>query len=289
MKRARSWLFVPGNHVRRMEKAVGVPADVLIFDLEDAVPLQEKTAARQRTEEAVRRRKKGVSFVRVNDPTTPFFEEDLEAVVGPGLAGIMLPKAAEREQVQMVDDRLSRLEEQTGLAKGSVQILPLIETAAGLQHAYEVATASGRVSCLAFGAVDFTLDIGARLTKEGTEILFARSQLVVISRAAGLEPPVDTVYVDLDDAEGFERDARLARQLGFQGKLVIHPTQVEIANRVFAPTPQEVEEAKTIAAAFEKALKAGQAAIQVGGKLVDTPVAHRACRVLDQAKELGLL
>jgi citrate lyase subunit beta/citryl-CoA lyase len=229
-----------------------------------------------------------VNFVRINDAATPFFFEDLQEVACPGLAGIVLPKAASSNQIELVDYLLTQIEQKRNMETGSIQIVPLIESASGLHHAYQIATASKRVKRLAFGSVDFALDIGVQLTKEGTEILYARSQLVVVSRAAGIEPPIDAVYIHVKDAEGFLRDTQLAKQLGFQGKLVIHPDQIGTANQVFAPTAEEIEEAKTIAAAFDEAVATGLAAIQVNGKLVDYPVAERAKRILEQAKALGL-
>jgi citrate lyase subunit beta/citryl-CoA lyase len=280
----RSWMFVPGNHQRRLEKAKELQADVIIYDLEDAVPLQEKEKARDMVTHALRNNRGKVQFVRVNDPSTPYFLDDVCAVAGPDLAGIVLPKAASKEHVSLADCLLAKRENQHGLQTGATEVVPLIESALGLYHAFEIASANSRVKRLAFGSVDYTLDIGAQLTKEGTEILFARSQLVVVSRAAGIEAPIDAVYIHLDDSEGLAVDAKLARQLGFQGKLVIHPHQIEVVNDVFSPTEEEIEEAKRIAAAFDEAVASGFAAVQVGGKMVDYPVAERAKRILGQGK-----
>jgi citrate lyase subunit beta/citryl-CoA lyase len=280
-------MFVPGNHERRLEKVKELPADVIIYDLEDSVPLQEKDKARSMVLQAMRIHRGKTQYVRINDSSTPYFFDDLNELVSPEIAGIVLPKAG-KEQILLVDHLLSRLEEKKKMDEGAMEIVPLIESAQGLYHAYDIATASSRVKRLAFGSVDFTLDIGARLSREGTEILFARSQLVVISRAAGIEPPIDTVYIHLKDPEGFARDVRLAKQLGFQGKLVIHPGQIPVVNEVFAPTPEEVKEARSITKAFNEASTSGRAAIQVDGKMVDAPVVMRAKKILDQAKALGM-
>lgn len=280
----RSWMFVPGNHERRLEKARELKADVLIYDLEDAVPLHEKEKAREMVKHALRNNAHVVQYVRVNDPTTPYYKDDVSELVGAGLAGIVLPKAARKEQILSVDQHISEIEELLALQPGAVEIVPLIESAIGLYHAYDIASASSRIRRLAFGSVDFTLDIGAQLTKEGKEILFARSQLVVISRAAGIEPPIDAVYIHIKDDDGLYQDARLARQLGFQGKLVIHPDQIKVVDEVFSPTAEEIEEAKMIVAAFDEALASGVAAIQIDGKLIDYPVAERAKRIVEQAK-----
>ena len=284
----RSWMFVPGNVERRLKKAGELAADVIIYDLEDAVSLPEKEKARAMVTEAIRENGDKVNFVRINDPSTPYFLEDLSEAAGSGAKGIVLPKAATTEQILMTDQLLARFEQKHNLVIGSTEIVPLIESALGLFHAYPIARCSHRVKRLAFGSVDFTLDIGAQLTKEGTEILYARSQLVVLSRAAGIEPPIDAVYIHIKDTEGFLRDARLAKQIGFQGKLVVHPEQIAPANEIFAPTPEEIKEAKKIAAAFAEALATGLAAIQVDGKLVDYPVAERAKRIVQQGQDLGL-
>jgi citrate lyase subunit beta/citryl-CoA lyase len=284
----RSWMFVPGNQQRRLEKAKELAADVIVYDLEDAVPLAEKEKARAMVKQTLQTNRGKRQFVRVNDPSTRHHEADVCGLVGADLAGIMLPKAADREQLLHVDDLLARAERQCGLPVRSTEIVPLIETALGLYRAYEIAAACGRVKRLAFGSVDFTLDIGARLTKEGTEILYARSQLVVLSRAAGIEPPIDAVFIDVKDGEGLKRDAVLARQLGFQGKLVIHPDQIGVVNEAFSPSAEEIAEAKKIAEAFDRALAAGSAAVQVDGNMIDYPVAERARRILEQAKALNL-
>jgi len=285
----RSWMFVPGNHPRRLTKAKELSADVIIYDLEDAVPPDEKETARRLVREALRHSPDRVQFVRVNDPSTPYFVDDLAETTGAGLSGIVLPKATGRDSVLFADSLLSRFEERSGVPKGSTEIVPLVETAVGLYHAYEIASAGSRVRRLAFGSIDFALDIGAQLTKEGTEVLYARSRLVVVSRAAGIEPPIDAVFADIRDSDGLLQEARLAKQLGFRGKMVIHPSQIDVVNRVFSPTPQEVEEAKKITQAFSEALETGSAAIRVDGKMVDLPVARRAKQILEQAKALGLI
>lgn len=280
----RSWMFVPGNHPRRLEKAKELQADVIIYDLEDAVPHQEKEKAREMAKAALWNNREKVQFVRVNDPSTDYFLDDLSAVAGRDLAGILLPKAASKEQILLADGLLTQWEKKLGLQNGALEIVPIIESALGLVHAYEIATVKGRVKRLAFGSVDYTLDIGAQLTKEGTELLFARSQLVVVSRAAGIEAPIDAVYIHLNDPAGLAQDAKLAKQLGFYGKLVIHPDQIQMVNDLFSPTEEELEEAKRITTAFDQALASGVAAIQVGGRMIDYPVAERAKRILGQRR-----
>lgn len=284
----RSLMFVPGNQERKLAKVQDLSADVIIYDLEDSVPPGEKSVARKLVARALTKNKHKVNYVRVNDLSTDHFSADLTELVSPYLHGIMLPKANRKEDIQQVDQLLTSLEEEKALPQGSIAIMPLIESAAGVYHAYEIARSSPRVKHLAFGAVDYSLDVNAKLTKEGLEMLYARSQLVIASRAAGIESPIDTVHIDIRDEAGLYQEARLARQLGFQGKLVIHPAQIDIVHEVFSPTAEEIEEAKEMVNAYEQALREGLAAIQFRGQMVDLPVVERAKRIIEQARELGL-
>jgi citrate lyase subunit beta/citryl-CoA lyase len=294
----RSWMFVPGNHERKLEKAEDLKADVIIYDLEDAVALGEKDKARKMVRKAiadngnkvnyVRVNGNKVNYVRVNDISTPHFLDDVSELAVEGLDGIVLPKAGEKEHVLLADHLLTQMEQKRNLGQGSTEIVPLIESALGVHNAYEIAASCKRVKRLAFGAVDFTLDINADLTKEGVEILYARSQMIISSRAAGIEPPIDTVYVHIKDQIGLLKETRLVKQLGFQGKLVVHPDQIDVVNNVFAPTAEEVQEAKAIVAAFDDALASGTAVIQLNGKMIDYPVVERSKKIVDQAKALSL-
>lgn len=284
----RSLMFVPGNQERKLAKVQDLSADVIIYDLEDSVPLGEKSVARKLVSKALFQNKHKVNYVRVNDLSTDHFSADLTELVSPYLHGIMLPKANRKEDIQHVEHLLCFLEQEKALPQGSIAIIPLIESAAGVYHAYEIAASSSRVKCLAFGSVDYCLDVNAQLSKEGLEILYARSQLVVASRAAGIDAPIDTVYIDIKDETGLSQEARLAKQLGFQGKLVIHPAQINIVHDVFSPTAEEIEEAQQIVGAYEQALAEGLAAIEFRGKMLDLPVVERAKRVVEQARQLGL-
>jgi citrate lyase subunit beta/citryl-CoA lyase len=283
----RSWMFVPGNHERKLEKVQDLHADVIIYDLEDAVALSEKDIARKMVRKMITDNGNKVNYVRVNDISTPYFLDDVSEIAIAGLDGIVIPKAGKEEQVLLVDHLLTQIEKKRNLRHGSTEIVPLIESALGLHNSYEIAASCNRVKRLAFGAVDFTLDVNAELTKEGVEILFARSQMIINSRAAGIGPPIDTVFMHIKDHGGLLKDTRLAKQLGFEGKLVVHPDQVDIVNDVFAPTAEEIQEAKEIVAAFDRALASGSAAIQLNGKMIDYPVAERAKKIVDQVKFLS--
>lgn len=285
----RTTLFAPATHARHVEKALAGDADGVILDLEDAIALAEKATARQAARQALAARTVDGPrvYVRVNGLTTPYAYDDLCAIVAPGLDGVIMPKAESAHQIATLDWLLTQLERAAGLAEGGIEIMPIIETAIGLMRIAEIAAASSRIARLNFGAGDFSLDTNMTWTAGHEGILWARTQVVVASRAARLEPPLDTVYARLDDAEGFRREAEQALRLGFQGKACIHPSQVVIANEVFSPSVSEVERAREIVAAFASAEAAGVASIRVGGQFIDYPVAARAQRTLDVATRIA--
>jgi citrate lyase subunit beta/citryl-CoA lyase len=276
----RSFLFAPGNHPRRVEKALGLDADAVILDLEDAVAQSEKKGARAAVAQAIAQPRTGALYVRVNGHDTPFCADDLDAVVGPGLDGIVLPMVDSAEGLAATESKIAELEQARELAVGTLDLMPIIETALGHENLREIARAGTRMRRLSFGAADYTLDMGMTWTPGESELGHVRQDIVLASRVAGLEPPVDTVYVHIRDAEGLIRSAGLSRGLGFQGKLCIHPDQIALVNQVFTPTDQEVERADQIIAAFDQAEAAGSAAISVNGEFVDYPVVEKARRVL---------
>ncbi|GIX47429.1 MAG: malyl-CoA lyase [Candidatus Tectimicrobiota bacterium] len=285
----RTLLFAPGNRPPLLEKVGHCGADAVVLDLEDAVPVAEKEAARQAVRAAVRAITTCPVYVRVNPLTaaTAFSlaigEADLEAVVCAELTGVLVPKIESPDDVRHAEHLLCMRERQLGLAPGHIDLIPLLETARGIQHAYAIATAGTRVRRLAFGAGDFTRDLGVSWSRREVESLYARSALVVASRAAGLEPPLDSVWVRLQDRRGLVRSAKLAKQLGFQGKMVIHPSQVAPVNAVFSPTPEEVAFATRVVEAFRAAEAQGLASIQLDGHFIDYPLVEAAQRVLAAA------
>jgi citrate lyase subunit beta / citryl-CoA lyase len=279
----RSLLFAPGNHPRRVAKVGSFGADAIVLDLEDAVAAGEKTAARALVRAALPGYPNTLVMVRVNGPTSGRWAGDLEAVVCPSLQAIVIPKVETPAQLREVDERLALLEEREGLTPGTIRLIPQIETARGIVRVDEIALqAPARVQTLIFGQADFTADLGIELTPDGDELLYARSRVVVAARAAGLAPPIDGPYLlGLQDEPGLVRDCERARRLGFQGKIVIHPSQVEPVNRVFgAVSPEELAVAREIVTAFEAAEAAGSAAIQVAGRFVDYPIYRQALRKL---------
>jgi citrate lyase subunit beta / citryl-CoA lyase len=263
---SRSYLFVPGNRPERFAKACSAGADAVIVDLEDAVPPAGKAAARAAV--AAWLSPAQPVLIRINGAETEWFHGDVELCKAPGVAAVMLPKT---ERI----DHLRRVEEQLGDA---VPILPLIETAQGLWSALEIAQVH-TVERLVFGSIDFQLDLGMQ-ADEG-ELLYFRSQLVLVSRIAGVQAPVDGVSTAVDDAEQLRADTLRARRLGFGGKLCIHPKQISHVNECFRPTPDEVVWAKRV---LEAASAAKGAAIAVDGKMVDRPVIFKAQGILKESE-----
>jgi citrate lyase subunit beta/citryl-CoA lyase len=278
----RSFLFAPGNHARRVEKALTLDADAVILDLEDAVATAEKPATRETIAAALERPRRGLLYVRVNAVDTEFCYGDLVAIVRPGLNGVMLPKVESAAGLVTVDWLFAQLERDRGLPPGGIDLIPIIETARGLDRLGAILAAGSRVRRVAFGAGDFTLDVNMAWNRDEAELAHARATIVTASRAAGIEAPLDTVWVDLPDREGLEASARTALGFGFQGKMCIHPDQIAIVNRVFTPSDTEIACAERVAAAFAKAEAEGSAAIQLDGKFIDYPIVYRAQRVLQR-------
>jgi citrate lyase subunit beta/citryl-CoA lyase len=280
MKILRSMLFVPGSNARRVEKALGLDADAVILDLEDAVAAAEKPAARDAVVAALARPRSGLVYVRVNALDTEWCYRDLCAVVQPGLDGILLPKVERASDLHIADWLVGALEHERGLAPGAIDLMPIVETGKGLAAIGALCGAGGRTRRVVFGAADFTLDMNMQWTRAEAELAHARAAIVLASRAAGLEPPVDTVWARLQDAEGLRASARTSRDMGFQGRLCIHPDQVGIVHEIFTPSAEEHARALKIVAAFEEAERAGLASIRVDGQFVDYPIVAKARRVL---------
>ena len=282
----RSFLFTPGNHPRRVEKVFACGADAAILDLEDAVAVAEKEATRSAVVAALQRPRGCGGYVRVNAMDTPFAYGDFAAVVGPGLDGIILPKVNAGWQMKAAEWLLGELERKAGLAVGKIDLIPIIETGEGMANLQRIARSRTRARRMAFGAGDFTLDVGMAWTSDETELDPYRAQMVVQSRAAGLEAPLDTVWVELNNPDGLDASAQRAARIGFQGKMCIHPGQIETVNRRFTPSDSEIARAERILAAFDRAEAEGSASIQVDGGFVDYPIVAKARRVLDLVRQI---
>jgi citrate lyase subunit beta/citryl-CoA lyase len=278
----RSLLFAPANNARHVAKLDAWGADCAILDLEDAVASSEKANARAAAARAIALPHVTPIYVRINGMQTDHALADLDAVTVAGLRGIVLPMTDGPEHIATADWALTQLERQRGLPEGAIALLPIVETARGLDAVEAIASKRGRVARIAFGAGDFVNDMAMEWTPDEGELLFARSRIAIASRAAGLAAPIDTAHVNIADARGLERATRHVRTLGFGGKFCIYPTQVAVVNAVFMPTEEEVARARGIVDAFERAEDRGQAAIRVDGAFVDYPIVFRASQVLEK-------
>ncbi len=284
----RSILYIPGNNEKMVSKAPTFPADIVTLDLEDSVPPAEKPKAREVVRENLKYAGQGGAeiYVRINNWETLLTNDDLEAVVHEGLHGVCLAKCGGPEHVRRLDWKLEELERRRGIAVGTVKIQLLIETARGVINAYPSAIESPRVNSLIFGAVDYTKDMRVKLTTEGEELKYARAHTAVAARAAGCVA-IDCPFVAFQDMEAFEKDTAYGRTLGYEGRMLIHPSQIEPSNRIYKPQPEDVEWAQGVVEAFEKeALAKGLAAISYKGKMVDTPVYENARTILAVMEEI---
>ena len=286
MQPLRSFLFAPGNHARRVENALSLDVDAVILDLEDAVATAEKRATRDAVIAALTRPRRALLYVRVNAVDTEFCYGDFAAIVRPGLDGVILPKVESAAGLATADWLLAQLEREQGLMPRAIDLVPIIETARGLNQIDAILAAGARVKRVAFGAGDFTLDVNMAWSRGEAELAYARAKIVTASRAAGIEAPFDTVWVDLADEEGLEASARTAFGFGFQGKMCIHPNQIGVVNRVFTPSEVEIAFAERVVAAFARAEAEGSAAIQLDGKFIDYPILYRAQRVLEKIEAI---
>ena len=285
----RTWLFAPGNHPRKVEKVFSTGADAVILDLEDAVAIAEKAATRAVVVKAMQAPRSCLGYVRINALDTSFAFQDLMEVVRKGVDGIVLPKVEHASDLQTVEFIISNLERERDLPAGGIDLLPIIETGLGLDNIDAIARSGTRVKRLSFGAGDFTRDMGLKWSGTEEELAYARSRFVLASRVAGLEQPVDTVFIDLADDENMAGSAETAVQFGFQGKLCIHPKQVPVVNAAFTPTKEEVTQARAIIEGFDAAEADGSASIQVNGYFVDYPIVEKAQRVVALAEAIEKL
>ena len=277
MQLMRSWLFVPGNRPRMIRKAPTLGADVIVYDLEDALPSAEKEAGYRLVAEALEATPgRSLRFVRVQAALEPGLE-DARAVLRPGLDGLVLPKVSEASHLQQTDAALGALEARAEMEPGSVRILAMIESARGLLAAPEIAAACPRMVGLFFGAEDFTLDLGVFASEEEgpDEMLYARSAVAVAAASRGLVA-VDRIVPEFRTLEPLAADAKRARRLGFGGKGIIHPRQIACVHQAFAPSEKQIQQAREVIDRFERAQREGLGTLQVDGKMVDWPIVEKA-------------
>lgn len=282
-------MFVPGNNPGMMADAHIYGPDSIMLDLEDSVTMTEKDTARLLVYNALKSVDYGDTemVVRINPLNTPYGKKDIEAVVKAGVDVIRMPKTETAEEVKEVEREIERVEKEIGCL-GRTKIMAAIESALGVVNAYSIATASPRMMGIALGAEDYCANLKTQRTPDGDELRLARETIVVAARAAGIDA-LDTVYSNLNDMETFRKEVEFIHTLGFDGKSIINPRQIEVVNEVFAPTPKAIEKARTIMAAIKEAEKKGSGVIAVNGKMVDRPVVIRAERVIELAKASGIL
>jgi citrate lyase subunit beta/citryl-CoA lyase len=286
----RTLLYVPGNMPSMLQNISVFGSDAIIVDLEDAVPHGEKDAARRlvrRFLEGWRERDKEI-LVRINALDTPWAREDLREVLPARPDGVRLPKADTPELVERLDTLLTEFEEELGEEVGRFGILPSIESALGVINCIDIACASKRLIGLAFGAEDYTATMGIERTKAGDELMNARARVVWGAKAAGIQA-IDSIFADAKDLEGLRRETELVKALGYTGKSLVNPRQIEVVHEVFAPKAEEIAHALEVLEAIQRARELGTGVISLRGKMVDAPVVKRAYRTLRVAHAQGLV
>ena len=287
----RSVLYVPANNAAFMDKCVKYGADSITFDVEDAVPPQEKAKARTMAREHLAGAHAGGAsvFVRINGYHTEYADDDLEAVVYPGLDGVTLPKTRNAADVIRLDETLTRLEKERGMEPGSVKIMILLETAQGIMNANEIVNASKRLIACFFGAVDYCCDMRIKRTNLGREQFVARTIAAIAARSAGLIA-LDAPFADYSNMDDFIQNTKDGITMGMEGRMIIHPCQIKPAHELYSPTMEEVEHSRKVIDFFEKeGLAKGLAAVSMNGDMVDTPVYIQAQEVVARYEEIRRL
>ncbi len=286
----RTMLYVPGNNPSMLSDAYIYGSDCIMFDLEDSVAITEKDSARSLVYEALTTIDYGSkeTVVRINDLSSGLGIQDLEAMVRAKPDVIRLPKTETAEDVRECEREIERIEKEIGLEVGTIKMMAAIESALGVLNAKEIAISSKRLVGIAIGAEDYVTDLKTTRSKEGIELYFGRSMVLLAARVAGIVA-IDTVYSDVNNEEGFIEEVKLIKQLGFDGKSVINPRQIKPVHNVYTPTDSEVQKALDIMEAIEEANARGSGVVALNGKMIDKPVVERAKRVLAIAKASGVL
>ncbi|GJG40884.1 citrate lyase subunit beta [Prevotella lacticifex] len=282
-------MFVPGNNPGMMQDAFIYGPDSIMLDLEDSVTLAEKDTARLLVYNALRTVDYGniEMVVRINPLSTPYGHKDVEAVVKAGVDVVRMPKTETADEVREVETAIEKVETELGCV-GRTKIMAAVESALGVVNAYAIATASKRMMGIALGAEDYCANLKTQRTPEGTELLLARQTIVVAARAAGIDC-IDTVFSNLNDMDAFRREVETIKKLGFDGKSIINPRQIEIVNEVFTPSQKDIDKAVAIVGALHEAARRGSGVIALNGKMIDKPVVIRAQHTIDLAIAAGVL
>lgn len=285
----RTMMFIPGNNPSMITDGHIYGSDSIMFDLEDSVSLREKDAARFLVFNALKTIDYGntETVVRVNGLDTLFGREDFEAMVRAMPDIIRLPKTDTAQDVIEADNLITEIEKEIGMEVGRTKLMAAIESPLGILNAYSIATASRRLVAMALGAEDFVTNMKTNRSAEGLELLSARGQIILAARAANIYA-IDTVYSNVNDDEGFKDEVKLIKQLGFDGKSVIHPKQIKIAHKIYEPTEKEIDNAIRVLYAIKEAEEKGSGVIAIDGKMIDGPIVDRAYRVIELAKATGV-
>ena len=288
MELLRSLIFVPGNRANMLERALDFNADVIMVDLEDSVPPAEKVAARDLARQWVptlRQAGKRV-MVRANSLDTGLTRDELTAVISPDLYGVSVGKTESVWDLREIDRIIAPLEAAAGLQPSQIKLIPWIESARAVVNVNEMAAALPRSVAIAFGAEDYTNDMGIQRTDDGAEVYHPRATIAIAARAAGVAA-LDSPYVAFRNPEGLRQDAGVARQLGYTGKFAIHPAQIDPINELFSPLPEDVAYARRVMEAWNEAEAAGRGSLNLDGKMVDVPVVKRAQNLLALAEAIN--
>jgi citrate lyase subunit beta/citryl-CoA lyase len=281
-------MFVPGNNPKMINSADIYGADSLMFDVEDAITITEKDTARYLVANAL----KALQFhsetvVRINHPTqTPFGMDDLKIILPAKPNMIRLPKVEDISEVELVSNEIERVEKENNWSKGTINIIGAIESVKGLYNVREICK-HPRMMAIALGAEDFIANLKTQRTKTGIELYYARSEILMAARDAGIQC-MDTVFSDINDMEGFDREVTNSRDMGFDGKSVIHPKQINEVHRIYTPNDNQLHHALKVLAAFEDSTKNHKGVLAVDGKMIDGPIVVRAKRVVNQAEAAGI-
>ena len=290
-KLRRTLLYIPGNNPAMINNSSVYGADVIVFDLEDSVAIAQKEAARLLVTKALLQdhlidRTQSEIMIRTNGMDTPFIFDDLERIIEARPSSLRIPKVEDKASIIDFINTLEKIEKQHNL-NYEIEISPILETVKGITNALEIASAHPRICALSFGAEDFTRDLGTTRTVEGTELTHARGQIVLSAKAAGIQA-LDTVFSNVNDLDGLRTETGKIKQLGFDGKSVIHPSQIDIVHSIFTPTKEDIDEAIAIEEAIKRAEESGSGVIALNGRMVDTPVVKKAQKIIALAKQLGL-
>ncbi|PZC40307.1 MAG: citrate lyase subunit beta / citryl-CoA lyase [Chloroflexi bacterium] len=287
----RSHLYGPGNNVKILDKIFDTEADAVVLDLEDAVPYDQKKLARTMVSEIIADRSynsRPYTFVRINHPNLKITEEEINLIVQDGLFGIRIPKVESAEDIRIVEEFLNAQEAKCGMKNGRIKIICNIESSKGILSAANILQASDRIVGFAFGAADFAEDINI-WKPDNFSFLYPKSHLVLVSSAFAVQPPVDSVFTDLNDEDGLRKSSLFAKNIGFFGRSAIHPKQISIINDVYTPSSEEITKAQSIINALHNAEKQNTGAVNMGGDFVDIAIVKKAEGIINLSKSLGII